>query len=124
MSVAIVTGGSRGIGAATVARLSAAGHTVAFSYRADDDAARAVAEASGALAIRADVADEEDVLRLFARADELGPLAVVVNNAGIVGEKASVADLTAARIRRILDVNVVGAFLCCREAAKRLIAVA
>ena len=121
MSLAVVTGGSRGIGAATVARLRAAGHDVLFSYRADADAARAVAESTGSVAIRIDVADEDDVLRLFAAADELGgDLRVLVNNAGIVAPATTVGELTVERIRRIFDVNVLGTILCCREAVRRM----
>lgn len=121
MSVAVVTGGSRGIGAATVARLRDAGHDVLFSYRSDADAARAVAESTGAVAIRADIADEADVLGLFAAADEMGgALRVLVNNAGIVAPRAAVAELSAERVRRIFDVNVLGTILCCREAVRRM----
>ena len=121
MSLAVVTGGSRGIGAATVTRLRAAGHDVLFSYRTDADAARAVAEATRSIAIRVDVADEADVLRLFAAADEVGDdLRVLVNNAGIVAPATTVAELTLERIRRIFDVNVLGTMLCCREAVRRM----
>ena len=121
MTLAIVTGGSRGIGAATVARLRDAGHDVLFSYRADADAARLVAESTGAVGIRADVADEADVLRIFAAADEMGgELRVLVNNAGIVGTKTTVGELTVERVRRIFDVNVLGTILCCREAVGRM----
>lgn len=121
MSLAVVTGGSRGIGAATVARLRAAGHDVLFSYRTEADAARAVAESTGSVAIRIDVADEDDVLRLFAAADELGgDLRVLVNNAGIVAPATTVGELTVERIRRIFDVNVLGTILCCREAVRRM----
>ena len=122
MTLAIVTGGSRGIGAATVARLRHAGHDVLFSYRSDADAARAVAEATGAVGIRADVADEADVLRIFAAADEMGggEVRVLVNNAGIVGTRTTVGELTAERVRRIFDVNVLGTILCCREAVRRM----
>ena len=123
MSVAVVTGGSRGIGAATVARLRDAGHDVLFSYQSDAEAARAVAESTGAVAIRADVADEEDVLGLFAAADAMGgALQVLVNNAGIVGPRTTVAELTVERVRRIFDVNVLGTILCCREAVRRMAA--
>lgn len=120
MSVAVVTGGSRGIGAATVARLRRDGFDVVFSYRQDADAARAVSEATGAIGIRADVATEADVHRLFALADETGPLGALVNNAGIVDVKARVGELTAARIEHMLAVNVLGPFLCAREAVRRL----
>ncbi|HYD10345.1 MAG TPA: SDR family oxidoreductase, partial [Acidimicrobiales bacterium] len=68
-----------------------------------------------------DVADEEDVLRIFAAADEMGsPLQVLVNNAGIVGAKTTIADVTAERVRHIFDVNVLGTILCCREAVGRM----
>ena len=120
-TVAIVTGGSRGIGAATVARLHAAGYLVVFSYRSDADAARRVAASTMSVAVRADVSEEADVVRLFHAADELGaPLGALVNNAAIVAPASTVADLTVERIRRILDVNVLGAFLCCREAVRRM----
>jgi NAD(P)-dependent dehydrogenase (short-subunit alcohol dehydrogenase family) len=118
--VAIVTGGSRGIGAATVARLRSGGHDVVFSYRADEVAAKDVASRTGAVGIRADVADEADVLRMFALADEIGALGVLVNNAGIVGTKARVDELDRARIEHMLAVNVVGPFLCAREAVRRM----
>ena len=120
MTVAIVTGGSRGIGAATVTRLRRDGFDVVFSYRQDEDAARGISEATGALGIRADQAVEEDVLRLFALADEIGPLGALVNNAGIVDVKARVDELSADRIERMLTVNVLGPFLCAREAVRRL----
>jgi NAD(P)-dependent dehydrogenase (short-subunit alcohol dehydrogenase family) len=120
VSVVIVTGGSRGIGAAIVRALSEAGHDVVFSYRQDEDAAKAVAEGSSAVGIRGDVAEEADVLRLFALADEIGPLGVLVNNAGIVGPRSRVDELDRARIDRMLAVNVVGPFLCAREAVRRM----
>jgi NAD(P)-dependent dehydrogenase (short-subunit alcohol dehydrogenase family) len=118
--VAIITGGSRGIGAAAVAALRRDGFDVVFSYRQDDAAATAVSTTTGAVAIRADVADEADVLRLFALADEVGPLAVLVNNAGIVGPRARVDELDRARIEHMLAVNVIGPFLCAREAVRRM----
>jgi NAD(P)-dependent dehydrogenase (short-subunit alcohol dehydrogenase family) len=118
--VAIITGGSRGIGAAAVAALRRDGYDVVFSYRQDEAAATAVATATGAVGIRADVADEADVLRLFALADEVGPLAALVNNAGIVGPKARVDELDRARIEHLLAVNVIGPFLCAREAVRRM----
>jgi NAD(P)-dependent dehydrogenase (short-subunit alcohol dehydrogenase family) len=120
VSVAVVTGGSRGIGAAIVDALSGAGHDVVFSYREDESSAREVAARSASVAIRADVADDDDVRRLFALADEIGALGVLVNNAGIVGLKARVEELDRARIDRMLAVNVVGPFLCAREAVVRM----
>lgn len=120
MTVAVVTGGSRGIGAAIVRVLAAAGHDVVLSYRSDETAARGVADETGAVAVRADVVSEDDVVALFAAGDAIGPLGVLVNNAGIVGVKARVDELTADRVRNMLDVNVVGPFLCAREAVRRM----
>lgn len=123
--VAVVTGGSRGIGAATVPLLAAAGWDICLSYReAKAEAAEVVAacEAAGrrAVAVRADVSVEADVQALFAAADGLGQLGVLVNNAGIAGPKARVDELTIERIERMLAVNVTGAFLCAREAVRRM----
>jgi NAD(P)-dependent dehydrogenase (short-subunit alcohol dehydrogenase family) len=120
VTVAIVTGGSRGIGAATVALLAERGWDVCFSYRQDEDAARAVSESCGAVGIRADMSTEDGVLRLFALADEMGPLRVLVNNAGIVDVQARVDELSVSRIERMLAVNVVGPFVCAREAVRRM----
>jgi NAD(P)-dependent dehydrogenase (short-subunit alcohol dehydrogenase family) len=125
MTVALVTGGSRGIGAATAPLLAAAGFDVCLSYREDADAADAVVaacerHAAAARAVQADVSAEDDVLRLFASVDEMGPLGVLVNNAGITGPKARVDELSAARIQRMVAVNLVGTFLCAREAVRRM----
>jgi NAD(P)-dependent dehydrogenase (short-subunit alcohol dehydrogenase family) len=121
MSVAIVTGGSRGIGAAAVRQLAAEGWDVCFSYVRDDDAAHAV-EASNprSRGVKGDVASEADVLALFAAADEMGPLGALVNNAGIVGTKTRVDELTLDRVQQMLAVNVVGPILCAREAVLRM----
>ncbi|MBO0903246.1 SDR family oxidoreductase [Jiella sonneratiae] len=121
----IVTGGSRGIGAAT-ARLGAkAGYAVVVNYAANREAADAVVaeiERAGgqAVAVRADVGVEAEVAALFEAADRLGRLAVLVNNAGIVDAVAPVAGMSAERLTRIFAVNVVGSFLCAREAVKRM----
>ncbi len=125
MSVAVVTGGSRGIGAATCVALAAAGYDVCVNYRADADAAAEVVrrcEARGrqATLVRADVAVEADVLAIFAAADALGSVAVLVNNAGIVDVASPVADLSVARVERMMAVNVVGAFTAAREAVQRM----
>ena len=124
--VLLITGGSRGIGAA-VARLAAAeGFAVGLNYRERDDAAAAlVAEiAAGggrARAMQADVASEADIERLFAEVEnELGQLAALVNSAGIGGHHAPVADFSGERLTRLMAVNVVGTMLCCREAARRM----
>lgn len=124
--VALVTGGSRGIGAATVERLARDGWTVAFSYANRADAAEALvsrvrAAGGHALAVRADVAEEADVMALFRAVDEaFGRLDALVNNAGIVAPPVRVEELDAARLARMMAVNVTGAFLCAREAVRRM----
>ncbi|MFL6074449.1 MAG: SDR family oxidoreductase [Mycobacteriales bacterium] len=123
--VAIVTGGSRGIGAAVARLVAARGWDVCLSYRAEAEAARGVvaecvAAGAKAVAVPADVAVEGDVVRLFAAAGELGPVTALVNNAGIVSPQSRVEDLDAARIERMLAVNVLGAFLCAREAVRAM----
>jgi NAD(P)-dependent dehydrogenase (short-subunit alcohol dehydrogenase family) len=117
--VCVITGGSRGIGAATARRVAAAGYGVCLSYRSDQAAAEAVAAEVGGVAVRADVAVEDDVVALFRAADDLGPVTAAVANAGIVGPSTSVRDLGAERVRRILEVNVLGLVLTCREAVRR-----
>ena len=124
--VILVTGGSRGIGAA-VARLAAAqAYAVCISYLSNQAAAEAVVaaitEKGGlALAVQADVALEQDVVRLFECVDRsLGPVTALVNNAGILAPQARVEDMDAARITRIFATNVVGSFICAREAVRRM----
>jgi NAD(P)-dependent dehydrogenase (short-subunit alcohol dehydrogenase family) len=121
----LVTGGGRGIGAAVARRAARDDWTVVLTYRADAAAAAAVVagiEADGgtASAVAADVAREDDVLAAFAAADRAGPLRALVANAGIVGAKSRLDEVTAERVERILAVNVLGAILCCREAVRRL----
>ncbi|TDP45122.1 SDR family oxidoreductase [Zavarzinia compransoris] len=121
----IVTGGGRGIGAAICRRAAQAGYAVAVNYAADIHAARAVVDeiagAGGrALAIPGDIADEGAVAALFAAAEVLGPLAGLVNNAGITGGFSAVADLDAGMAARVLAVNVLGTMIACREAVRRL----
>jgi NAD(P)-dependent dehydrogenase (short-subunit alcohol dehydrogenase family) len=121
MGVVIVTGGSRGIGAA-ICRLAAdRGHHVVVNYVGDEAAAEAVAKETGGTAVRANVADEADVVRLFATAAELGPLTGVVCNAGITGNTPGRLDeQDVETVRQVLDVNVTGVFLCNREAVRRM----
>ncbi|GAA0287998.1 SDR family oxidoreductase [Kineococcus aurantiacus] len=121
----MVTGGSRGIGAAVVRALAARGVPTCFSYSthreaADDVAATARDLGTPSLAVQADVSVEGDVRRLFRAAAGLGPVTGLVNNAGITALQTRVVDLEVDRIRRVLDVNVVGSFLCAREAVKHL----
>lgn len=123
--VMLVTGGSRGIGAAVATLAAKNGFDVAVNYREDERAASAIVEAvrsSGvrALAIKADVALEADVVRMFEAIDTFGQLKALVNNAGVTGGFARVADLNAAVLERMLAVNVTGAILCAREAVRRL----
>ena len=120
----IVTGGSRGIGAAVCRTLGAAGRAVAVNYARDAAAADAVCrdiEAAGgrAVAIQGDMALEADVITLFHEAvQSLGPIGGLVNNAGITGPITRVDALTEATLHRVFDLNVIGSFLCAREAVR------
>jgi NAD(P)-dependent dehydrogenase (short-subunit alcohol dehydrogenase family) len=122
----LVTGGGRGIGAATARLAAERGYTVCVNYRSNRAAADAVVadiESRGgtAIAVGADVSIETDVLRLFQAIDErLGPLRALVNNAGVLETQTRVDSIDAARIGRVFATNVTGAFLCAREAVKRL----
>ncbi len=124
--VALVTGSSRGIGAATASRLARSGFQVCINYRSDSEAASevlALVEQAGSrgIAVQADVGDEADAIRLFETIDdELGRLSALVNNAGMLMQQTSIEGLDAGRITRILNTNVTGTILCCREAVKRM----
>jgi NAD(P)-dependent dehydrogenase (short-subunit alcohol dehydrogenase family) len=124
--VLLVTGGSRGIGAATARLAAAEGYAVALSYAHDGIAANAVVaeiEAAGgeALAVQANVAFEVDILQLFAAVDErFGRLDALVNNAGVVDTKQRLDAMSAERLTRMMAINVVGPMLCAREAVKRM----
>ena len=124
--VAIVTGGGRGIGAATAAQLASNDYEVCVNYVANEAAARQIVadiEATGgtAIAVQADVADEADVACLFATVDErLGPVSALVNNAGIVQPQTRVETIDAERVNKLLRTNVTSCFLCCREAVRRM----
>ena len=124
--VLLITGASRGIGAATARLAAARGWAVAVNYHRQRDAAQAVVDAiradgGRAVALAGDVASEADVLRLFADTEAaLGPLSALVNNAGVLAPQMPLADMDVARWQRMLATNVLGPLLCCREAVRRL----
>jgi NAD(P)-dependent dehydrogenase (short-subunit alcohol dehydrogenase family) len=124
--VLLVTGGSRGIGAATALLAASRGFAVAVNYAANIEAAgevvRQIRVGGGrAFAVQADVAREGQVVAMFERVDtELGRITALVNNAGIVDRPARVDEMSFARLRRMLDVNVIGSLLCAREAVRRM----
>ncbi len=124
--VIMVTGGSRGIGAATAKMAAARGYDVCFNYKSNAAQAEAIvkdirAMGRAALAVQADTSQDQDVVRLFEACDrELGPLNALVNNAGITGGVALIEDVKADMLRELMEVNVIGYFLCAREAVKRM----
>lgn len=124
--IIVVTGASRGIGAATAVLAAERGYAVCINYVHNQAAAEAVAatiRASGgrAMTVAADVALEADVVRLFQRVDEaLGPVTALVNNAGVLEAKMALTQMDAARINRVLMTNVTGSLLCAREAIRRM----
>ncbi|GIF76274.1 SDR family oxidoreductase [Asanoa siamensis] len=128
MKVTIVTGGSRGIGAATCHRLAAAGHAVAVGYRSDAAKAAAVVDritgnGGQAVAIPVETADAAQVVKLFDEAyAQLGAVTGLVNNAGVGSRIGRFVDLDDEDLRRVVEVNVVGAIFCAREAARRMTA--
>jgi NAD(P)-dependent dehydrogenase (short-subunit alcohol dehydrogenase family) len=124
-SVAIVTGGSRGIGRATALAAAKLGYKVVVGYASNEAAAAdvvAAIEASNgkAIAVKCDVGVEADILHLFKEADGFGRLGALVNNAGVVDRTARVDEMSAERLARMMTVNVVGSILCAREAVKRM----
>ena len=126
MSVCLVSGASRGIGRACALLAAERGFDVAVNYHRDAAAAAEVVAAvqvlgRRAIAVQADVSNEEQVLAMFARIDaELGRLTALINNAGRVAPKARLVEMSMARWRSMFDVNVIGTLLCAREAAKRM----
>lgn len=124
--VVLVTGGGRGIGAATALLAAEQGYAVGVNFRRDEEAAQAVVRkivdrGGQALALQADVASEAEVVAMFRRLDDAwGPLGALVNNAGILETQSRVDALASARIERILATNVIGTLLCCREAVRRM----
>lgn len=124
--VLLVTGGSRGIGAATARLAAQRGFAVAVNYVHQQQAAENIVaeierDGGRAIAVQADIASEASIMAMFERLDrELGPLTALVNNAGILEEQARVDQLTADRLERVLRINVTGTFLCTREAVRRM----
>ena len=124
--VLLVTGGSRGIGAATCLLAAKSGWAVAVNYAANslaaDEVVRAIrADGGRAMAVQADVADEAQVLRMFEQIDaKFGRLTGLVNNAGVVDQRARLDEMDMARWRRMFDINVIGSLLCAREAVRRM----
>jgi NAD(P)-dependent dehydrogenase (short-subunit alcohol dehydrogenase family) len=124
--ILLVTGGSRGIGAATARLAASQGYAVAINYVSNREAADSVVkdiEAAGSrgLAVQADVSVEADVCRMFDEVDRrLGTLTALVNNAGVLEQQMRVETMTAQRLQRVFAINITGAFLCAREAVRRM----
>ena len=124
--ILLVTGGSRGIGAATALLAARKGYAVAVNYTSNEAAANDVvgrirSGGGKAIAVQADVADEAQVLAMFAQVDsELGRITALVNNAGVVDRAARVDEMSVARLKRMFDINVLGSFVCAREAVRRM----
>ena len=124
--VLLVTGGSRGIGAATALLAADKGYAVAVNYSANSSAADGVVQriiqgGGKAIAVQADVADEAQVLAMFEKVDAtLGRLTALVNNAGVVDVASRVDQMSLARFKRMFDINVIGTMLCAREAVRRM----
>jgi len=124
--VLLVTGGSRGIGAATALLAAQAGYAVAVNYQSNslaaDEVVRSIRDSGGqAMALQADVSREDEVMAMFARMDaKWGPLAALVNNAGVVDVSSRVDAMGVARLSRMLNTHVLGSFVCAREAVLRM----
>ncbi len=124
--IALITGGSRGIGAATALLVARAGYSVAVNYQSNSLAADEVvrlirAEGGTAITVQADVAHENQVLAMFDKVDaKLGRLTALVNSAGVVDVASRVDAMSVARLKRMFDTNVVGSFVCAREAVRRM----
>jgi NAD(P)-dependent dehydrogenase (short-subunit alcohol dehydrogenase family) len=126
MKTLVVTGGSRGIGAATARLAAQSGYAVCVSYLEDHSAAASVVkeiQAAGgtAISIQADMGQESSILSLFERVDrELGPLSALVNNAGTLEHQMRLEEMDAARMQRMFTINAIGPMLCSREAVRRM----
>ena len=125
-AVLLITGGSRGIGAATALAAAKAGYAVAVNYQSNslaaDEVVRGIRDSGGqAMALQADVSREDEVMAMFARIDaKWGPLAALVNNAGVVDVSSRVDAMGVARLSRMLNTHVLGSFVCAREAVLRM----
>jgi len=124
--IVLITGASRGIGAATALQAARAGYAVAVNYTANslaaDEVVRQIRQGGGtAITVQADVADESQVLAMFDKVDaKLGRLTALVNNAGVVDRTERVDGMSVARLKRMFDINVIGTMVCAREAVKRM----
>ncbi len=124
--IVLITGASRGIGAATALLAARQGYAVAVNYSANslaaDEVVRQIRQGGGnAITVQADVADEGQVLAMFEKIDaKLGRLSALVNNAGVVDRTERVDGMSVARLRRMFDINVIGTMVCAREAVKRM----
>ena len=123
--VAVITGGSRGIGRATAIAAASRGFRICVGYASNQAAAKTVvsdieAKNGKAIAVKCDVGNEGDIVALFKAADEFGTLGALINNAGIIGPTSRVDEMSAERIQRMMAVNVTGSILCAREAVKRM----
>ncbi|MGH8379387.1 SDR family oxidoreductase [Pseudomonas sp.] len=124
--VIVITGASRGIGAATARLAAREGYRICINYVSDDEAAqRVLAEVrelgAEAIAVKADVSVEDEIIRLFQRVDsELGPVTALVNNAGTIGQKSQVEHMSEFRLLKLMKTNVVGPMLCSKHALQRM----
>jgi NAD(P)-dependent dehydrogenase (short-subunit alcohol dehydrogenase family) len=124
-NVALVTGGSRGIGAATAILLAKSGYDVVINYKTNESRALVVKESVEALGqraivVQADISNKHDVIHLFETCDSFGQLTLLVNNAGVLETQSKLIDMSLGRLQRILNTNVIGTMLCCQEAIRRM----